>query len=41
MGAKATNLDTSMFRKDIPIQSGGLVSFLSEAEKEGSQIVFI
>ena len=41
LGMKATKLDASMFRKDIPTQSGGLVSFLSEAEKESSQIVFI
>lgn len=41
MGVKAAKLDASMFRTDIPTISGGLVSFLSEAEKEGSQIVFI
>ena len=41
MGVKATQLDTEMFRTDIPTRSGGLVSFLSEAEKEDSQIVFI
>ncbi len=41
MGVKATKLDATMFRTDIPTQSGGLVSFLSEAEKEGSQVVFI
>ena len=41
MGVKATKLDAAMFRTDIPTQSGGLVSFLSEAEKEGSQVVFI
>ncbi len=41
MGMKATKLDTSMFRKDIPTQSEGLVNFLSEAERESSQVVFI
>ena len=41
MGVKATKLDPAMFRTDIPTQSGGLVGFLSEAEKEASQVVFI
>jgi peroxiredoxin family protein len=41
MGVKATKLDASAFRTDFPIQIGSLVSFLSEAEKEGSQIIFI
>ncbi len=41
MGVKANKLDIEMFRTDIPTRSGGLVSFLSEAEKEDSQIVFI
>ena len=41
MGVKATNLAANMFRTDIPTRGGGLVSFLSEAEKEDSQVVFI
>ena len=41
MGVKANKLDATKFRSDIPTQSGGLVSFLAEAEKEDSQIVFI
>jgi len=41
MGVKANKVDIEMFRTDIPTRSGGLVSFLSEAEKEDSQIVFI
>ena len=41
MAVSATGLADKKFREDIPIKSGGLVSFLSETEKEGSQIVFI
>jgi len=41
MGVKASKLDTTTFRSDIPTRSGGLVSFLAEAEKEDSQIIFI
>jgi len=41
MAVSATGLADKEFREDIPIKSGGLVSFLSETEKEGSQIVFI
>jgi hypothetical protein len=41
MGVKAAKLDPTTFRSDIVTRSGGLVSFLAEAEKEDSQIVFI
>jgi len=41
MGVKANKLDSATFRPDIPTRSGGLVSFLAEAEKEDSQIVFL
>jgi peroxiredoxin family protein len=41
MGVKANKLDATTFRPDIPTRSGGLVSFLAEAEKEDSQIVFL
>jgi peroxiredoxin family protein len=41
MGVKASKLDATTFRSDLPTRSGGLVSFLAEAEKEDSQVVFI
>ncbi|NKB20451.1 MAG: hypothetical protein GKS01_08130 [Alphaproteobacteria bacterium] len=41
MGVKAAKLDVTTFRPDIPTQSGGLVSFLAEAERDNSQVVFL
>lgn len=41
MGIKGIRLDATTFRSDIPTQSGGLVSFLIEAERDQSQLIFI
>tara|TARA_Y100001936_G_scaffold254102_1_gene324889 strand:- start:21142 stop:21579 length:438 start_codon:yes stop_codon:yes gene_type:complete len=41
MGVKAAKLNEAMFRTDIQIKVGGLVSFLSQAERDDGQIVFI
>lgn len=40
MGLKARNLSADDLRKDVPVEPGGLVTFLSTAHKDGS-IVFI
>ena len=40
MGLKARNLSADELRTDIPVEPGGLVTFLSNATKDGS-IVFI
>ncbi len=40
MGLKARDLSADDLRKDIPVEPGGLVTFLSNAAKDGS-IVFI
>lgn len=40
MGLRARNRDGMSFRADVPIQEGGLVTFLNDASKDGA-IVFI
>lgn len=40
MGLKARGLSAADLRQDIPVEPGGLVTFLSDATKDGS-IVFI
>ncbi len=40
MGLKARNLSAESLRQDIPVEPGGLVTFLSNTSKNGS-VVFI
>lgn len=40
MGLRALDLEGAKFRDDVPIESGGMVSFLNDARAEG-QMVFI
>ena len=41
MGLKAEGLSLSDFRTDISISGSGMVSFLTEAERDGGRIVFV
>jgi peroxiredoxin family protein len=38
MGLKAMGLDAHLLRADVPIQSGGVVTFLAEASKDGAML---
>lgn len=38
MGLKAMGLEAQPLRADIPIQSGGVVTFLAEASKDGAML---
>ena len=40
MGLRALDLEGAVFRDDVPIETGGMVSFLNDARAEG-QMVFI
>ena len=40
MGLRALDLEGAVFREDIPIESGGMVSFLNDARAQG-QMVFV
>jgi peroxiredoxin family protein len=41
MGIVIAGLNKKGFRDDLPLKPGGLGTFLSEAEKDGGQIIFI
>ena len=41
MGLKAEGLSVAEFRTDVPVNEGGVVSFLAEAENDRGRIVFI
>src|SRR5690606_6603594 len=41
MGLKAEGLTRADLRRDVAITEGGVVSFLAEAERNASRIVFI
>lgn len=41
MGLKAEGLALSNLRTDLAVTEGGMVSFLTESEKDGGQIVFV
>jgi hypothetical protein len=41
MGLKAEGLSRDDFRTDVPVSEGGIVTFLAEAEKAASRIIFI
>ena len=41
MGMKAVGMSPGDLRPDLPVQPGGIVSFLAEAERDGGRIVFV
>lgn len=41
MGLKAEELSLSGFRKDVTITESGMVTFLTQSEKDGGRIVFV
>ncbi len=38
MGLRAMNLDHDTLRDDVPIQDGGVVTFLNDASKDGAMV---
>jgi len=38
MGLRAMDLDHDTLRDDVPIQDGGVVTFLNDASKDGAMV---